>query len=106
MLEVFKIKKVPKLFWSSDEVFTLRPKSICVLMLMLGLILFGLGEACLVASGVGSSPWTVLADGLARLMGWGDFTFFQTIYSLNIIFPFKNFFYYLFFISIFYFSDY
>ena len=71
MLEVFKIKKVPKLFWSSDEVFTLRPKSICVVMLMLGLILFGLGEACLVASGIGSSPWTVLADGVATLMGWG-----------------------------------
>ena len=71
MLQVFKIKKVPKLFWSSNEVFTLRPKSICVVMLMLGLILFGLGEACLVASGVGSSPWTVLADGVATLMGWG-----------------------------------
>ena len=71
MLEVFKIKKIPKLFWSSDEVFTLRPKSICLVMLILGLILFGLGEACLVASGVGSSPWTVLADGIAALMGWG-----------------------------------
>ena len=71
MLEVFKVKKVPKLSWSSEEVFTLTPKSICVVMLMLGLILFGLGEACLVASGVGSSPWTVLADGIAALMGWG-----------------------------------
>lgn len=39
-------------------------------MLILGLTLFGIGEALLIASGVGVSPWTVLADGIAKLMGW------------------------------------
>ena len=38
-------------------------------MLVMGLTLFGLGEAFLVASGVGVSPWAGLADG-SKLMGW------------------------------------
>ena len=70
MLDFFRVKKIPKLFWSSQTTFTLRPRPICLLMLILGLTLFGLGEAVLVASGVGVSPWTVLADGVAKLMGW------------------------------------
>jgi uncharacterized membrane protein YczE len=32
---------------------------------MLGLVLFGAGEALLVASELGNSPWTVLAEGVA-----------------------------------------
>jgi uncharacterized membrane protein YczE len=32
---------------------------------MLGLVLFGAGEALIVAAGLGNSPWTVLAEGLA-----------------------------------------
>ena len=39
-------------------------------MLIVGLTLFGVGEAFLIASGVGVSPWTVLADGIAKLVGW------------------------------------
>ena len=70
MLDFFRVKKIPKLFWSSQKTFTLRPRPICLLMLIVGLTLFGLGEAFLVASGVGVSPWTVLADGIAKLMGW------------------------------------
>jgi uncharacterized membrane protein YczE len=34
--------------------------------LLLGLTLFGAGEACLVASDLGNSPWSVFAQGLAR----------------------------------------
>ena len=70
MLDFFRVKKIPKLFWSSQKTFTLRPRPICLLMLIVGLTMFGLGEAFLVASGVGVSPWTVLADGIAKLMGW------------------------------------
>ena len=36
-----------------------------VLRLLAGLWLFGAGEACLVAAGLGNSPWTVLSDGVA-----------------------------------------
>lgn len=33
--------------------------------LVFGLVLFGFGEACLVASELGNTPWTVLAEGVA-----------------------------------------
>jgi uncharacterized membrane protein YczE len=39
-------------------------------MLAIGLVIFGLGEALLIASGVGVSPWTVLAQGLTNITGW------------------------------------
>lgn len=32
---------------------------------MLGLTIFGAGEACLVAAGLGNSPWTVFAQGVS-----------------------------------------
>ena len=35
-------------------------------LLLIGLALFGAGEACVVAAGLGNSPWTVLAQGVAR----------------------------------------
>jgi uncharacterized membrane protein YczE len=38
--------------------------------LVLGLALFGVGEGVLVASKLGNSPWTVLAQGVARHLGW------------------------------------
>lgn len=34
--------------------------------LMLGLVLFGVGEGLMVAAGVGVSPWTVLAQGVSN----------------------------------------
>lgn len=37
-----------------------------LLRLLVGLALFGAGEACLVAAGLGNSPWTVLAEGLTE----------------------------------------
>ena len=36
----------------------------------MGLVLFGLAEAILIASGAGVSPWTVLAQGIAKHTGW------------------------------------
>jgi uncharacterized membrane protein YczE len=36
-----------------------------VLVLVVGLAVFGVGEACMVRAGLGVSPWTVLAQGLA-----------------------------------------
>jgi uncharacterized membrane protein YczE len=70
MFEAFKVKKIPRLFWSSEKTFTLIPKPLPLFVLLLGLFLFGFGEALLVVSGVGMSPWTVLADGIAAATGW------------------------------------
>ena len=70
MFEAFKVKKIPSLFWSSEKTFTLVPEPLPLFMLLLGLFLFGFGEALLVVSGMGMSPWTVLADGVASATGW------------------------------------
>jgi uncharacterized protein len=40
-----------------------------LLRLLIGLWLFGSGEALLIASRLGNSPWTVLGQGLARIGG-------------------------------------
>jgi len=56
MLEAFKVKKIPRLFWSSEKTFTLIPKPLPLFMLLIGLFLFGFGEALLVVSGMGMSP--------------------------------------------------
>ncbi len=69
-LKFLAIRKVPKLFWSSPEPLTFCPPLLSVLVLCFGLILFGLGEALLLSSGAGVSPWTVLADGIGRVTGW------------------------------------
>jgi uncharacterized membrane protein YczE len=46
-----------------------RPTPARFARLMLGLSVFGAGEAFLVASDLGNSPWTVLAQGLSRQTG-------------------------------------
>ena len=69
-LAFLKIRAVPHLFWSAPRPLTIRPPAISVLLLAVGLVLFGLGEALLIASGVGVSPWTVLAQGITNITGW------------------------------------
>jgi uncharacterized membrane protein YczE len=46
-----------------------RPSPARLVRLAIGLVLFGAGEAFLVASELGNSPWTVLAEGLAKQSG-------------------------------------
>jgi uncharacterized membrane protein YczE len=48
-----------------------RPTPARLLQLVVGLSIFGAGEALLVASNLGNSPWTVFAQGLARQAGIG-----------------------------------
>jgi len=42
-----------------------RPTPSALVILVFGLFLFGIGEAFIVEGGIGVSPWTVLAQGLA-----------------------------------------
>ena len=56
--------------WSSATPYNLRPQLKTLAYLILGLVLFGLGEAMLIASGAGVSPWTVFAQGFAGNLGW------------------------------------
>jgi len=68
--DIFKIKAVPRLFWSSPKILTIKPPIVSFAFLILGLIIFGLGEALLIAAGVGVSPWTVFAQGFSIHTGW------------------------------------
>ena len=45
---------------------TWRPRPLTFCVLMAGLLLFGLGEGSLIDAGLGTTPWTVLAQGVAR----------------------------------------
>ena len=62
---VFTIKKVPNVSWSSEFPLNTKPKLTTLIMLVIGLFLFGLGEAIIIGSGSGVSPWTVLAQGIS-----------------------------------------
>jgi uncharacterized membrane protein YczE len=70
MIKIFTVKHIPRLSWSSTSPFNLRPKLLTFFYLNLGLVLFGLGESLLIASNAGVSPWTVLAQGIARKTDW------------------------------------
>ena len=60
-----KIKKIPKLKWSSEKPFNFKPKFSTFFFLCFGLSLFGLGEGLLIVSFTGASPWSVLAQGIS-----------------------------------------
>ena len=60
-----KIKKIPRVNWSSDKPYNFKPKFSTFFFLCFGLSLFGLGEGLLIVSFTGASPWSVLAQGIS-----------------------------------------
>ena len=60
-----KIKKIPRVNWSSDKPYNFKPKFSTFFFLCFGLMLFGLGEGLLIVSVTGASPWSVLAQGIS-----------------------------------------
>ena len=60
-----KIKKIPKVNWSSTKPYNFKPKFSTLFFLCFGLTLFGLGEGLLIVSFTGASPWSVLAQGIS-----------------------------------------
>ncbi len=64
-----KIKKIPKLSWSSKSPRNLKPSFKTLFLLCFGLIIFGFGEGLLIISTIGASPWNVLHQGLALNLG-------------------------------------
>ena len=60
-----KIKKIPKVNWSSNKPYNFKPKFSTFFFLCFGLMLFGLGEGLLIVSFMGASPWSVLAQGIS-----------------------------------------
>ena len=76
-----KIKKIPKVSWSSTNPFNLKPKLSTLFFLCFGLTLFGLGEGLLIVSFTGASPWSVLAQGISLNINYsiGVITLFISI---------------------------
>ena len=89
---IFTIKNVPSVNWSSEFPLNTRPRFITLLMLVIGLFLFGLGEAIIIGSGSGVSPWTVLAQGISSQSGLsiGMATFLISVSILVFWIPLKQ----------------
>jgi len=56
--------RVPTMPWSAEG-SSWRAPAATLGILLLGVCLFGVGEGTLVAAGLGNTPWTVLAQGIA-----------------------------------------
>lgn len=59
---------MPDTIWTSDSFWKPQPRTLIVLTL--GLVIFGAGEGLLVQSDLGATPWTVFALGLVHQTGW------------------------------------
>ena len=81
-----KIKKIPKVKWSSEKPFNFKPKFSTFFFLCFGLSIFGLGEGLLIVSFTGASPWSVLAQGISLKVNAsiGIITFFISIFVISL----------------------
>ena len=89
---IFTIKQVPVVNWSSEFPLNTKPRSVTLVMLVIGLFLFGLGEAIIIGSGSGVSPWTVLAQGISMRsnLSIGVATFLISVSILIFWIPLKQ----------------
>jgi uncharacterized protein len=91
-LKILSAKVIPILFWSSPKALTLKPKFISVIFLIIGLVLFGLGEALLISAGIGVSPWTAFGQGISNVSNVtiGFATFIISLFVLLCWIPLKQ----------------
>ena len=84
-----KIKKIPKVNWSSKKPYNFKPKFSTFFFLCFGLTLFGLGEGLLIVSFTGASPWSVLAQGISLNLNFsiGTITLFISLAVLLLWVP-------------------
>jgi len=92
LVKILKIKKIPILSWSSTDPLNFKPKLKTILYLVLGLILFAIGETLLITANQGVSPWTVLAQGISfqSNLSIGVTTFIVSIFVLLLWYPLKQ----------------
>jgi uncharacterized membrane protein YczE len=69
-----------------------KPKLNTLTILVIGLWIFGTGDAVIIAAGLGVAPWTVLAQGIGIQFGWtiGQATFFISVIVLFLWIPLKE----------------
>ena len=68
-------RTVPRTSWTATNQWSVTP--LRLLILLFGLSIFGFGEALLIQSTLGNSPWAVLSQGLSKhsplSLGWSTF---------------------------------
>ena len=69
-MKVLSVKGIPVVFWSSKQALNFKPSPLTLVPLCIGLLIFGVGEALLIAAGAGVSPWVVFAQGVENISGW------------------------------------
>jgi len=91
-IHILKIKKIPSLSWSSSNPLNFRPKLNTLFYLIIGLILFALGETLLITANQGVSPWTVMAQGISfqTNLSIGVTTFLVSVVVLIFWYPLKQ----------------
>ena len=92
LINILKIKRIPNLSWSSSNPLNFKPKLITLFYLIIGLILFALGETLLITANQGVSPWTVLAQGISfqTNLSIGITTFIISLIVLFFWYPLKQ----------------
>ena len=85
-------KNVPTTWWSADDPWTLKPRFSTMILLIVGLIIFGAGDAVLISARLGNTPWTVLAEGIAENLDLsiGKSTFFISFMVLLLWIPLRE----------------
>ena len=88
-------KTIPSTSWRADTTWGLLNGKRSLqrfLILIFGLTLFGIGEAFLVVTSLGNSPWTVLSEGISlnSNLNIGQATFFVSLMVLFFWIPLKQ----------------
>ena len=88
-------RTIPHTPWRADSTWSLglgRYHLERLLILIFGLTIFGLGDAFLIMSTLGNSPWTVLAEGipLNTPMSIGESTFIISVFILLLWIPLRQ----------------
>ena len=91
-MKIFSVKTIPIVSWSSDHTLNFRPRILTLCILCSGLTIFGIGDALLITSAAGNSPWTVLSQGVSQITGLsiGVTTFLTSLAVLIFWIPFKQ----------------
>lgn len=83
-------RTIPHVSWTARGRWS--PRAVTLLPLLGGLWLFGTGEALLVESRLGNTPWVVLSEGLSTKTGLsiGEATFAVSLVVLLLWIPFRQ----------------
>ncbi|MFZ9857242.1 MAG: YczE/YyaS/YitT family protein [Roseiflexaceae bacterium] len=77
-------RTIPHTTWTAGSRWDLSLSRLIILVL--GLFLFGIGESLYIQSNLGNSPWAVFADGVAKLTGttiaWSTFVISCVVFLL------------------------